>query len=142
MTRILILAISLLISNKILAQYGTQDYGGGGGYGQQQGGYNQQQGGQNQPAKGNTGLERKGLLDSMEITDKTSLTEDEKCKTKCNMTFVQCYRLQTDRSKCYSVQQECLGKCGGEADSNPDFNSAPQGQQGQGGQLEFGSGGY
>ena len=127
--------ISLLITNTSLAQYGGQDYGGGNN--QQQGGYGQQTGDQqqgNQPPKGKTGVERKGLTDSMEITDKTSMSEDEKCKTKCNMTFIQCYRLETDRSKCYATQQECLGKCGGgDAESNPDFNSTPQG----GGQLGF-----
>ena len=131
-----IMLIFLLISNLSLAQYGGQNYGGG--YNQQQGGYGQQTGDQqqgDQTTKGKTGLERKGLTDSMDIGDKTSLTEDEKCKTKCNMTFVQCYRLQTDRSKCYATQQECLGKCGGDADSNPDFNSKPQDQGG--GQIGF-----
>lgn len=132
------LAISLLIINNSFGQYGS-GYDQQGSYGQQQGGYDQQQGGDpNQPPKGKTGLDRKGLLDSMDISDKTKLSDDEKCRTKCNMTFTQCYRLQTDRAKCYSVQQECLGKCGGDtAETQPDFSS-PQ----QGGQLEFGSGGY
>ena len=139
MRAIILLLVSLLIFNN---SYG-QNYGSGydqqGSYGQQQGGqggYDQQQGGgPDQANKGTTGLERKGLLDSMDISDKTKLTDVEKCQTKCNMTFTQCYRMQTDRAKCYSVQQECLGKCGGDtAETNPDFTSPQQG----GGQLEFG----
>lgn len=135
MKNLFILLIYLLISNNIFAQYGSQDYN-------QQGGYGQDQGTQNQPPKGKTGLERKGLMDSMDITDKTKLTEEEKCKTKCDMTFVQCYRLQTDRSKCYSVQQECLGKCGGGGqETGQDYGTQDQGQ-GQSGTLEFGPSGY
>ena len=127
----ILLLISLLIFNNSYGQgyQGSSDQQGG--YDQQQGGYGEQQGGG--PSKGKTGLERKGLMDSMDISDKTKLTEDEKCRTTCNMTFTQCYRIQTDRAKCYSVQQECLGKCGGDtAEVNPEFTS-PQ----QGGQLEF-----
>ena len=128
------LIVSLLVLNITHAQYGgTQDYGG------QQGGYGQQDQtqGQGQPAQGKTGLGRKGLLDSMDISDKTKLDDREKCNTKCEMTFVQCYRIQTDRGKCYSTQQECLGKCGGgEAGATQDYGSQPQ-QGGQGGVLEF-----
>jgi hypothetical protein len=133
---IILLSFSLLIFNNSYGQGYGSGYDQQGSYGQQN---DQQQGvDPNQAKKGTTGLERKGLLDSMDITDKTKLTDVEKCKTKCEMTFTQCYRLQTDRAKCYSVQQECLGKCGGDtAETNPDFTS-PQ----QGGQLELGSGGY
>jgi len=135
MRAIILLLVFLLNFNN---SYGQGGYGSG--YDQQQGtsgqqgGFDMQQGGGPQATKGTTGLERKGLLDSMDISDKTKLTDEEKCRTKCNMTFTQCYRIQTDRAKCYSVQQECLGKCGGDtAETQPDFTS-PQ----QGGQLEFG----
>ena len=101
------LIVSLLVFNFTHAQ---SDY-----YNQQQGGYDQGDTtqGQGQQPKGGTGVERKSLLDSMDISDKTKLDDREKCNTKCEMTFVQCYRIQTDRAKCYSTQQECLGKCGG-----------------------------
>jgi hypothetical protein len=71
----------------------------------------------------------------MDISDKTKLDESEKCKTKCNMTFIQCYRIETDRGKCYSTQQECLGKCGGgEAGASQDYGTPPSQS---GGVLEF-----
>jgi hypothetical protein len=130
------LIVSLLVFNITHAQYGgTQDYGGqqGGGYGQQD--QTQEQG---KPAQGKTGLGRTGLLDSMDISDKTKLDEGEKCKSKCDMIFIQCYRIQTDRGKCYSSQQECLGKCpgGGEAGASSDYGSPPSQS---GGVLEFGN---
>ena len=85
-----------------------------------------QEGGQK---KGGTGLERKKLLDNMKVMDYTELPEDQKCKTKCNMNFSTCYRMQTDRGKCYTVQQECLGKCGG--DQEPGFGEDPSGGGGE-----------
>ncbi len=131
------LIVSLLVSNITNAQYGgTQDYG----YGQQGGQYGQdttQGQGQGQGTQGKTGVERKNLLDSMDISDKTKLDEGEKCKTKCDMTFVQCYRIETDRGKCYSTQQECLGKCpGGQAEASSEYGSPPAQS---GGVLEFGN---
>lgn len=134
MRAIILLLVSLLNFNNSYGQGYGSGYDQQQGTSGQQGGFDMQQGGGPQATKGTTGLERKGLLDSMDISDKTKLTDEEKCRTKCEMTFTQCYRIQTDRAKCYSVQQECLGKCGGDtAETNPDFTS-PQ----QGGQLEFG----
>ncbi len=120
-----------------MAEYGTQDYGSSGGYGQDSsyGG----QGTQGQGPKKGTGIERKNLLDTMDIGDKTKLTDVEKCKTKCEMTFVQCYRIQSDRSKCYSTQQECLDKCGGGQGGEDTSQSSSGSDYGSpsGGVLEF-----
>jgi len=92
--------------------YGTdQDYGTDQGYGTNQGyGTGGQQ--QGQP-KGQVGLERRNLTDSMKVTEHTTLSKEEECKTKCNMNFSNCYRLKNDRGACYKEQQDCLGKCGG-----------------------------
>jgi hypothetical protein len=105
----------------------------GQGYGNEQG-YGDQ-GGQGQGQKqGGTGLERKKLDDKMKVMEYTELTEAEKCKTKCNMGFSNCYRMKSDRGQCYKDQQECLGNCGGEQE--PGFGEDPSGGQG-GGEYGF-----
>ena len=124
------LIVSLLALNITHAQY-SQEFGN-----ESQGGSFDQQDGTQGKGKTGTGVERKTLLDSMDISDKTKLDDREKCNTKCEMTFVQCYRIQTDRGKCYSTQQECLGKCGGgHGDEATSEYGSPQ--PSQSGTLEF-----